>query len=61
MDTTNATKIVEALDAVELRQRLNQLTSEQNALRVLLRVVRTRDRQRAKGQQQPAGAAGGQR
>jgi hypothetical protein len=58
MDTNNATKIVEALDAGALRQRLEQLSGEEDALRVLLRAAVLRDRRQAKSQQQPAAKGG---
>jgi len=36
---TNAAQILESLNADEIRQRLEQLNSEQQALRVLLRAA----------------------
>jgi len=44
----NATKLLESLDAGEIREQLEQLTAEQEALRVLLRAATLRDRQRQK-------------
>lgn len=44
MSTADATTIVESLDADAIRQRLEQLGREQDALRVLLRAARARQR-----------------
>lgn len=46
MTTTQATRLLEALDAREIVARLGELDAEAKALRVLLRAARERDRRR---------------
>lgn len=44
-NTNDPTRLIESLDAGELRQRLRDLDHQQRALRVLLRAALARDRE----------------
>ena len=58
----NATAIIQQLDERKLRERLDEIESESQAIRVLLRSARAKARARARAEHlRPAGEKGGAR
>jgi hypothetical protein len=47
--TTDPVKLVEGLDSATIQKRLRQIGAEEDALRVLLRAARARERAAARG------------